>query len=62
MCRLHNAVDVDNEKDYKRMVINVLEQKPKKIKIIADMKGVQRSCLVLVCLAPVPGTCLLTVQ
>jgi hypothetical protein len=46
--RLHNAVDVDNEKDYKRMVINVLEQQPKKIKIIVDMKDVQQGCPVLV--------------
>lgn len=46
--RLHNAVDVDNEKDYKRMVINILEQRPKKIKIMVDMKDVQRGCPVLV--------------
>jgi len=45
--RLHNAVDVDNEKDYKRMVTNVLEQQPKKIKILVDMKDVQRSCPIL---------------
>lgn len=41
-------MDVDNKKDYKRMVINVLEHKPKKIKIIADMKDVRRGCPVLV--------------
>jgi hypothetical protein len=46
--RLHNAVDVDNEKDYKCMVINILEQRPKKIKIMVNMKDVQRGCLVLV--------------
>jgi hypothetical protein len=38
--RLHNAVDVDNEKDYKCMVTNLLEQKLKKVKIMDDMKDV----------------------
>jgi hypothetical protein len=44
--RLYNAVN--NEKDCKPMVINVLEKRPKKIKIIVDMKDVQRGCPVLV--------------
>ncbi|KIM74288.1 hypothetical protein PILCRDRAFT_14550 [Piloderma croceum F 1598] len=35
---LHNAVDVDNKKDYKWMVTNVLEQQLKKIKTLVDMK------------------------
>jgi hypothetical protein len=30
------------------MVTNLLEQKPKKVKIMVDMKDVQQSCPVLV--------------
>ena len=46
--RLHNAVSVDNEKAYKCMVINILEQWPKKIKILVYMVDVLHGCLVLV--------------
>ena len=53
--RLHNAVDVDNKKDYKQMVTNVLEQQLKKIKILVGMKDVQQSCPILasgICFSP----------
>ncbi|KIM83494.1 hypothetical protein PILCRDRAFT_6924 [Piloderma croceum F 1598] len=41
-----DAINVDSEKDYQRKVKNILENKPKKVKIIVDIKDVQRSCCV----------------
>jgi hypothetical protein len=44
---VRDAVDVDSEKDYQRMAKNILEAKPKKVKVIIDIKDVQRSCRVV---------------
>ena len=45
---VHDAIDVDNEKDYQQMAKNILEANPKKVKIIIDIKDVQQSCRVVV--------------
>jgi len=41
---VRDAVDVDSEKDYKQMAKSILQARPKKVKILVDMKDVQRSC------------------
>lgn len=47
--RLRDALDVDDEKDYKHMVTNILRDTPSDVKIIFDMKDVQQRCPVTVC-------------
>jgi uncharacterized protein YebE (UPF0316 family) len=44
---IRDAVDVDNKKDYQRMARNILEARPKKVKVILDIKDVQRSCCIV---------------
>ena len=47
--RVRDTLDVDNERDYKNMVTTLLMETPTKVRIIIDMKDVQKSCPVLVC-------------
>lgn len=41
---VRDAVDVDSKKDYKQMAKSILQARPKKVKILVDMKDVQHSC------------------
>jgi hypothetical protein len=39
-----DAIDVENVNDYRKMVANLAESEPDKIKILVDMKVIQSSC------------------
>jgi hypothetical protein len=39
-----DAIDVENANDYCEMVANLANSEPDKIKILVDMKMIQRSC------------------
>ena len=39
---LHDAMDVDNEDDYKEMVKKIQERNPATTKILVDMKSIEK--------------------